>query len=392
MKTDERNGLPSASKMDRVANCPWSHKAELYFPSEETSEAADSGTRIHAVLAGAASMDTLSIAEQETAGMCAKQAEELQAEWETEGAHLITLKEERLWLHKGGLVMRQPGAAAKFSGQADLIVIDKNERRALVIDYKTGRGEQAEAVDNPQLASLAVLVANLCDCDRVRVALVQPWAGKPTVADYDVDALDRASEWLNNALHAAEFAVPGQARAGDHCKWCKAASNNACNAFRVYTSQVPELLRPDTVEDLSPKEQMQELFARAMRMPAGDLANAISKLTLVNKAIDALKDAAKERAANDPEFQQFYTLREKAGRRSITDVGEAFSRSAALGVSVADFTAACKVPLSSIRELVGKATGQKGKALDAVVDTVLDGIVEQSEPSIELQAQKGGAQ
>lgn len=392
MNTDERHGLPSASKMDRVANCPWSHKAESFFPAEETNEAANSGTRIHAVLAGAASADTLTVAEQETAEMCARQAEELIAAWKTEDAHLVTLKEERLWLHKGNLVMRKAGTGATFSGQADLILIDKNERRALVIDYKTGRGEQAEAVDNPQLASLAVLVANYCDCDMVRVALVQPWAGKPTVADYDEDALDRASTWLRDSLRAAEFSVPGQAKAGSWCKWCKAASNNACPAFRRYTEQVPALLQPETVADLSPKEQLQELYGRAMRMPAAELADAIGKLTLVGKAIDALKDAAKERAQNDPEFQQFYTLREKAGRRSICDVGEAFSRSAALGVSAVDFTGACKVPMSAIRDLLGKATGQKGKALDAVVDSVLDGITEQSEPSIELKAVEGGAQ
>lgn len=385
---DERHGLPSASKMDRVANCPWSHKAESLCPSNETNAAAESGTRIHAVLAGAAGADTLTVDEQETAEMCARQAAELIAAWQTEGAHLVTLKEERLWLHKGSLVMRKAGTGATFSGQADLILVDKNERRALVIDYKTGRGEQAEAVDNPQLASLAVLVANYCDCDMVRVALVQPWAGKPTVADYDEDALDRASTWLRESLHAAEFSVPGQAKAGNHCKWCKAASNNACPAFRSYTDQVPALLKPETVADLSPKEQLQELYGRAMRMPASELADAIGKLTLVGKAIDALKDAAKQRAQDDPEFQQFYTLREKAGRRSISDVGEAFNRASALGVTAGDFTGACKVPMGAIRDLVGKATGQKGKALDAVVDSVLDGITEQSEPTLELKPVK----
>ena len=384
--SDERNGLPSASKMQRVTACPWSHKAECMFPPGDTNDAAESGRKIHSVLAFEASADTLTAAEAETAEMCAAAAVAVQAEWQGEaaGEHLTTMREQRLWLHKGNLVMRKPGSAAKFSGQADLIVFDRHNRRALVIDYKTGRGEQTTAVDNAQLASLAVLVSNYLDAETVRVAIVQPWAGKPTVADYGYDDLQTASKWLHDTLLRADNALPEMARAGEHCKWCRAASHNSCVAFRQYTDAVPALIQPESVAAMKPAEQTAVLLDRAMAMPAAELAEAIGKLGLVTKAIDALKDAAKQRAASDPEFQSYFGLREKAGRRSVTDVGVAFARAASYGVSADAFTAKCSISMTNLRELLAKATGSKGKDLDAIESVVIDGITKQSEPTIEL--------
>lgn len=390
MNTDERNGLPSASKMQRVAACAWSHIAESTCPSGETNEAAESGRKIHAVLGLEAEPETLTAAELETAEMCQRQAEELQAAWQgaEENPHIVVMREQRLWLNKGAFVTVKPHGASRFSGQADLVVFDRANQRALVIDYKTGRGEQTDAVDNAQLASLAVLVANYLDVDDIRVAIVQPWAGKPTVADYSYQSINAAGQWLNDALLKAEHATPQQAVAGEHCKWCRAASNNACVAFAQYTAAVPALLQPESVAAMQAAEQNTVLLNRAMAMPAAELADAIGKLALVAKAIDALKGAAKMRAAIDPEFQQHYTLREKAGRRSIADVGEAFARAAAHGVTAADFTAACSVPMGALKELLAKATGAKGKDLDALNASIVDGITKQGEPILELTKTK----
>lgn len=386
--TDERHGLPSASKMERVANCPPSHKLERLCEPGETNEAAETGRRIHAALAGELDFDALTIAEQETAEMCQQQANALVDEWLAgrSSDEMRVIREQRLWLHKGSLVMTKPHGAAKFSGQADLIcVVDDT---AIVIDYKTGRGEQTDAVDNAQLASLAVLVANYCDVNQIRVAIVQPWAGKPTVCDYSEAELLAAESWLQNRLDAERNSIPAQARVGKWCKWCRAAAQNACAAFRNENLQIVEKLTTQTMSELKPVEQSEQLFTAAMHLPAAELAQMMAKLSLVEKAVKAIKEAAKSRAQSDAQFQEFYSLRQKAGRRSIMDVGTTFQRVAAYGVSADDFTAQCSITISAVRELLGKVTQAKGNELDALTEFAIEGLVAQSEPTTELRPLK----
>ena len=89
----------------------------------------------------------------------------------------------------GGIeVNKETTARLMITGQAD--VIARSGNRAIVIDYKTGRGETQPADSNAQLRGLAVLVAlwyrsKGITLDSVRVAIVAPWQGPPTVADFD---------------------------------------------------------------------------------------------------------------------------------------------------------------------------------------------------------------
>lgn len=380
----ERHGLPSASKMHRIANCPPSHQMEQLCGPGESNDEADSGTRIHAVLAGLADVETLDAGEKETMDMCERQAKALVAEWSS-GTDSVTLVEKRLWLNKGTFVTGKPHSASKFSGQADLIVIEKAENRALVIDYKTGRGDQTEAVDNAQLAALAVLVANYTGVESVRVAIVQPWAGPPTIADYDEDALDQAGNWLRDKLRDAEHATPDQANPGPWCKYCRAAETLRCEAYRKSQETAIAPLQSADLAAMSPVDQRQALFERALELPADTLAGIIDKLAMLGRMIDAAKAAGKERAQSDPEFQAFYGIKEKAGIRKIRDVGAAFEAASAMGVSAADFTARCKLGLGDLRELLHQATGSKGRELESVLESVLVGNIEQGESSIELK-------
>ena len=384
---DERHGLPSASKMHRIANCPPSHQMEQLCPKDTGSEEAASGTRIHAVLAGLAGEDTLDAGEKETMEMCERQAKALVAEWSS-GTHSMTLREKRLWLNKGLFITSYRHSGSRFSGQADLIVIEPEERRAIVIDYKTGRGDQAEAVDNAQLASLAVLVGNYTGVESVRVAIVQPWEGPPTIADYDEDALDNAGDWLQDKLREAEHATPEQANPGPWCKYCRAAETLRCERYRNAQETAIAPLATSDLATMSPTDQRQALFERALELPASTLAEIIGKLAMLGRMIDAAKAAGKERAQSDPAFQAFYTLKEKQGIRKIRDVGAAFEAASGVGVTAADFTSKCKLGLGDLRELLHKATGSKGRELESLLESVLAGNIEQGEPSVELKPVK----
>lgn len=385
---DERHGLPSASKMHRIANCPPSHQMEMLCPKDTGSEEAASGTRIHAVLAGLAGEDTLDAGEKETASMCQRQATDLLEDWPHSNA-LQSWCEVRLWLHANGSVSERYKPGAQFSGQFDRVYYDHASRWALLIDYKSGRGEYAEAVDNEQMVSNAALVRRWLDATAIRVAVVQPWVGKPTVADFcGSDALDAADAWLLRNLERERQSTPDQANPGPWCKYCRAAETLRCERYRTAQETAIAPLATADLATMSPADQRQALFERALELPASTLADIIGKLAMLGRMIDAAKAAGKERAQSDPEFAQFYGIKEKAGIRRIRDVGAAFEAASGVGVTAADFTARCKLGLGDMRELLHAATGSKGRELESLLESVLAGNIEQGDATVELKPVK----
>jgi len=77
---DPRHGVPSASGMYRLANCPPSFEMERGRKGTSSDDAA-SGTRIHKALETGDFSD-LSLSEQETANMCMAQIKSTLEEWE----------------------------------------------------------------------------------------------------------------------------------------------------------------------------------------------------------------------------------------------------------------------------------------------------------------------
>lgn len=354
---DERRGVPSASGMQRLAECPPSFDLERLAPEDEGNEAAASGTRVHAVLALLASADTLTMAECDTLDMCAKQAGEVVADWV--GHHGFatpdqTLREQRLGMTAFGRVLDvTPEATADFifTGQADMVLV--KDGKALVIDYKTGRGETAQAIDNAQLAALAVLVGLRYNVQSVRVSIVQPWAGKPTVSDYEENALALAKDWLMDTLNAASSSTPDQVRAGEWCKYCKAKAS--CHALQTAALQTVEVLNSATVPH--GETQRAALFARAMELPPERLLGAYRGLGMVKTMTSAIEGAFRARvtAGEMPGWK----IETKPGNREVTDAQKAFTGLTSLGVTESDMLEAATVSITALEEAVRKRSGIK---------------------------------
>ena len=390
---DERHGVPSASAMERLVNCPPSHKLAQLLPperEEEVGKDAQRGTRIHLALSGDLPEAELNAADAETFDMCQRQAKALAVEWGLP-EDFVAVRERRLGLTVLGRVIeahrKNRTATFVFTGQADLILIEG--QRALVIDYKTGRGDYAEAVDNAQLASLAALVSLWQPVQAVRVAIVQPWVGPPTVADYDADALRKSWDWLHASLHAADMATPADRKAGPWCKWCRVGKAGQCDVANGAALEVVEVIEPESLATLPDDKQREAMFARAIELPAEKLAAAMNGLPMVERFVAAIKGAARQRAREDAEFQRFWTLREKKGRRSITDVRKVFEACARHGVTTEAFTALCSIGLGDVKDLLRGATGAKGKALDTLHEAALEGAVEIGAASFELVPVEG---
>jgi hypothetical protein len=376
---DERRGVPSCSGLERLEACPPSFSMEQGM-SDVTGEDAASGTRIHRWLETEAPEDwnALSADEQDTATRCLDQANDLAS---LVGPVRFKYRELRLGLDIGGGVHSPKEAPARIyrvTGKADLVCV--GDDTTLVIDYKTGRGEQSAAAENRQLRGLAVFAGRYFPPKRVVVAVVQPWAGQPSVAEYDSAALDRASAWLANLLEEARRTTHEDASAGDHCQYCRAKP--VCPAFRA-AALAPVQTLTSTPLPADDDAKKAALFARSMEIPAETLGALLDQRRLLGWYVSAIEGAARKRI-DEGENIPGWALKATNPRESITNVGKVWEHLQPLGCSAGDFAAACTMTKTALNPLVRKVTGTKGRELAAAMAGVLEGAVTLGKPSRQL--------
>ena len=382
MTNDPRRGLPSASSLERLHNCPGSWLATKDMPDESSADA-DAGTRIHKALE-TGDMSGLSADEEQTADMCRTQGDKVLADWNPD-MDGIAHKEQRLGITRIGGVVKvtdETKADLVFTGQADLILIDGN--RGLVLDYKTGRGEVADASENLQLRGLAVMAARRWRLESVRVAIVQPWAGPASVADYDQTTLDMSRRWLLGVLDKVKAATPNDLNPGDWCKYCKAKA--ACPALRKTVINALDVVHPETLPG-TPEVRSKAVFARMMEMTPEQLIHIEKHVVgLMGLFVEAHKAVFRKRV----EAGEIPGFRMKSGqmREKITDVGKVWAKCEGLGVKAEDFTGACSVTKDALKTLLRDATGLKGKSLESTIKDVLHGATESKETAQQIEEVK----
>lgn len=374
--------VPSASKMHRIAKCPASFKMERHAKDYSDTKDADKGNEVHAILAGEVSEDESPYDAIQTAEMCDDQASQLVREWKLERDDiLLGYSETRYGMTTlGNVINVVEGSRAEFvvTGQLDRLYVCGN--RGLLIDFKALHGTHAHALDNAQLATLAVLVAGRHHLDDLRVAIVQPWKGKPTVADYGETSLFQAQNWMHNTLEKERAATLEDRHAGDWCANC--AARFGCPTFRDAQLQAIEIIDPMTIAGMDDETQAAAMWARASALTPEQHIAAYNGLAMVKRYAHAIGASFKARVESGE--IPGYGTREKKGRRSISDVATVFSRAAAHGVTAEAFTAECSIALGALNGLLRTATGAKGKALENIADEVLRDATEMSKGSVEV--------
>ena len=380
--TDERFGVPSASAMRRISNCPPSFKLASYF-KDAGSDEATTGDRIHAALETLNSVG-LTADDLQTFEMCLDQRNELLSNWIGEEMDYQVFKEVRLGLTTLGLVRDVTPKTTwklRFSGKADFVAVFGEG--ALIVDYKTLHGDHDHASENDQLRALAVLVALRHGVTQVRVAIVQPWKGKPTVADFDKPALDAATAWLYDTLHREEVSTPEQANAGDWCHYCPARVK--CEAFTRQTLATVETATINLPGD--DEVGRKAMFARAAELSDSELSARYRGLKWISWYVSAVEGNVRMRAAEGGEFtDKYFHLVEGKPREAIENVAMVWTRMEQLGVKAEDFTRECKTSKKAVLGLLRAATGEKGKALESMAKGVLEGAVKLSKPPLKLVA------
>ncbi len=323
---DPRGGRPSASGLERLCLCPGSWQAEASCPEEAESADAAAGTRLHACMEhGSLPEDA---AEAEAVAWCRRMEGELAAE--LLGDEVSDRREARLWARDRA-----------FSGQPDAVYLADD--RALIVDYKFGRGEVASAPGNLQLAALAVLAGQAHpQVEEVFAAILQPFVSRdrPQVVRYSREDLQAAEAYLARAIEAAE--APGAVlRPGARqCRYCRAQA--VCPAALREALSCEAVVRWEAL----PPEARAELWRRAQ---------------LARRVADAVERRVK---ADLKAGSELPGLELAPGRTcfAVTDAQAAYVVLAEqLGISAEEFAACCKVGITPLDRLVHV----KRKAADA---------------------------
>jgi hypothetical protein len=83
-----------------------------------------------------------------------------------------------------------------------------------------------------------------------------------------------------------------------------------------------------------------------------------------------------------------WKLKPGSVRETITQPETVFGRFVEVGGTQAQFVGAISITKTKLKDAVKSATGRKGKELDAVVETILDGCTESKQTAPSLVADK----
>ena len=354
---DDREGLPSASKLEQMSLCPasWLRQKGL---TETQSEDAKRGDRIHQALA-ACDPSKLTNDEQDTYNLCART--EFQAIQETTGRRQVSLVvlhiEKRLWIRRDGVLVA--------SAKPDVVYLLPQENALWITDYKTGRNETTEAASNLQLATQAVAAlgdyfgkgGDKQNIGAVFVCIVQPLCvPRFTVATYTSDQFGPMLRDIWHIIDAANKpdapATPGEKQ----CRYCLAKAR--CPEARAAAMALTKL----------EKEHLPSL-------PAPELAYLLERCAMVEGVVQAIRNEAKRRLEAGEDVPGW---RMKPGheREKITNLQLVWERmSERWNIPPSTFTAHASMTKESLKNLL-KAVGIRGTARDEAMESLLEGACE----------------
>ena len=318
---DVRKGLPSASGLQRLIYCPGSWLAEQACPEGEPSEAAAMGTRLHQHMElGTLPEDAV---EAEAVAWCREMEQQLAQEYVADWHGMAVFREKRLW-----------DACQRFSAQEDVVFVGCG--KALVLEYKFGRGDVVEAKMNAQLYGQALTVFdNFADVEEVYAGILQPFVSrqKPQLVRFKKDETVVLRGWLYGKLDAAmqpgAELCPGETQ----CRYCRAAASCPALGLQVQKAAGLELTR-------------WEQWSLEDRRRAYDAAR------LAKKYVDAIERKVRADLEAGVELPGLELAPGKAAF-TVTDVGGAFATlNAMLDISGEEFVRCCKVGISELDKLV----------------------------------------
>lgn len=326
---DERQGLPSASGMQRLFLCPGSWNAERKCPIEEESEDAAMGTILHAHMEQGTTPEDPEDAE--AVAWCREMEKALYEKhlgMKENWTDVPKVREVRLFERD-----------RLFSGKPDMVAV--GVRKAFVVDYKFGRIPVSPAECNLQLSALAVLVMDMFKegaADEVFVCILQPYASRkePAVCRYTRESVEQARAFFRACIEQAQDEHAPLKPSEKACRYCRAQSS--CPAVKLALVQVTSGDLTTAWEEWSPEK----------RREAYDLAK------LAKKWAASVESKVKADLRAEVEIPG---LALAPGKKAftVTDAAAAFQILNGLfpdGITAQAFTGCCKVGITELDKLV----------------------------------------
>jgi len=361
---DERFGVPSASELARLVECPNSHKAQAGLAEDESKDSSF-GDHVHAFLSGDMPWDELTPQEQASAELCADAEQWHVDAWKYESEDLFDIRETRLGLTAMNTVLETakfPKAAYQFTGKMDLLVIQG--KRGLLIDFKSLRPDVEDPVDNAQLMGLAVLVAERYNLVSIRAVIIAPFQARKPPVDYDARGLQMARIWLAQTLENERNSTEADRKPGKWCKYCKAALKG-CSALHHGVLQEVETVNPMAIAGMPGEQQRSAMWSIAMNRTPEQHEAAYNGLAMIKRYVDVMEQSFKARveAGEVPGW----IVQESPGNREVEDAQKAYELLAHLGVTQEQVLAACKPSITALDDAVRVASGVKSVTASGAV-------------------------
>jgi hypothetical protein len=380
--TDERRGYTSASNALADSLCKRRFLLQQGQP-DESSKDAESGSRIHAALAkfvtgdghgNRAELAALSLDEREVYDRCLAIEGKIVPQFfagKLDG--LRVFREQRLWAK-----IAHNGSHISHSGKPD--VVYRAGLKAIVIEYKTARGEVSESPRNLQLRDQAVLVrGTYVPTNEIGTVVIQPLVTMtPTIAVYNQTDLELAAKQMFDRVIGCHDpnakAVPGDAQ----CQYCRA--KRICPEYAKWAGQ------------MTPPAMLTVLEVPMQSWTPAQCATAAAALAPAEKFLDQLKAFLKQKLEADPASVPGWFLQPGSVRERITDPQKVFERFSQLGGKVEQFMACVTVGKGDLKKALNEVSGAKGKALEQAMGTVLAGCVEEKQAAPMLKRKDEGEQ
>jgi CRISPR/Cas system-associated exonuclease Cas4 (RecB family) len=340
-----------ASSLGRIESCPLSYWLSQGAPEQAPSPEADSGTRIHAVLAGEPPAIPLTAGEQDCVDLCreihAGLVESLPTLDETLTEQELSIVIKDGWIQDGWIL----------TGHCDLVEI--RGTHMVVVDWKTGRGEVPHAALNLQLKAYAImLLKDRPSIRTVTLAIIQPF-GKNQGSQITLERGDFVAAWKKlvsvfQAVAKAADSLPAPSESA--CKYCPALA--ICPAHRASIAQASTLTtRPAHWETATVEDKL----------------TLWRQIKLAKKAIAEIEGLfRRDLESNADAFGgQVYIGRGRT-TREVTDTAGLYAHlKTHLGLSPEEFAGAVKVKLTELEGIAKKRSTLKGKAWSVFFDEAI---------------------
>lgn len=349
--SDNKHCIFGPSALSRIDLCPGSATLCEGAP-EETSEAAERGTRIHAMAADLLLSNHLDgLAAQDELDAATAIHEYARPLMETGEVHV----EQRLEYSTIDGVL--------YWGTSDLVVVRPED--VLICDWKTGFRPVEEAENNLQGAAYALAAMQTYGRDRAEVRFYNPCCRQETVATFS-DASALASE-IERVIARAKEERPAFNPSEDACRYCAAKPFCAAHmATAESCCNIAEGKRQDVTE-----------------WSDAALTLWYDRLTLASKLLETIVKPELMRRASAG-WSGPYVVREQSGGRSARDICKA-----AVAVSdvltQAEILECCALSVTQLRDAfaakaVGKGLAKTKKEGCQLFETETQGCFEDKEP------------